>query len=268
MSLYLCFSFDPDSIGLIDRYLYPYYKHDIENGIITVIEGNKSNGVGKRTIPVNGQYIRGYGVPKYDMSTSSGKAVLKGIDLSKAQGFVNFKAVKEDGISFAILRSTMRNGNVDPRFEEYVKGCEENDIPWSVYKLSYAMTPAQSFLEASNVVKTLNGRMSTIWLDLESSEQITRVKKAGLTSIINAFMDYCIASGYDTGIYCNLTWYRNYVDDSFKKRFKFWIAHYPKNDYGVLVESARPNVGEVIWQYTSKGRISGIDCFVDLDVRQ
>ena len=35
LSLYLCFSFDPDSIGLIDRYLYPYYKHDIENGIIT-----------------------------------------------------------------------------------------------------------------------------------------------------------------------------------------------------------------------------------------
>lgn len=35
LSLYLCFSFVPDSIGLIDRYLYPYYKSDIEAGILT-----------------------------------------------------------------------------------------------------------------------------------------------------------------------------------------------------------------------------------------
>lgn len=35
LSLYLCFAFVPDSIGLIDRYLYPYYKKDIENGIMT-----------------------------------------------------------------------------------------------------------------------------------------------------------------------------------------------------------------------------------------
>lgn len=35
LSLYLCFSFVPDSIGLIDRYLYPYYKNDIKAGVLT-----------------------------------------------------------------------------------------------------------------------------------------------------------------------------------------------------------------------------------------
>ena len=38
LSLYLCFSFVPDSIGLIDRYLYPYYKSDIEAGILTEVD--------------------------------------------------------------------------------------------------------------------------------------------------------------------------------------------------------------------------------------
>ena len=38
----------------------------VENGLITVIEGNKAAAVGRRTIAVNGRYIRGYGVPKYD----------------------------------------------------------------------------------------------------------------------------------------------------------------------------------------------------------
>lgn len=38
----------------------------VENGVITVIEGNYSNSVKRRTLRVNGRYIRGYGVPKYD----------------------------------------------------------------------------------------------------------------------------------------------------------------------------------------------------------
>ena len=35
LCIYLCFSADPDSIGTLDRYLYPFYKNDIENGTLT-----------------------------------------------------------------------------------------------------------------------------------------------------------------------------------------------------------------------------------------
>lgn len=35
LSLYFCYSFIPDSIGLIDRYLYPFYENDIKTGILT-----------------------------------------------------------------------------------------------------------------------------------------------------------------------------------------------------------------------------------------
>jgi formate C-acetyltransferase len=35
LCIYLCFSADPDSIGTLDRYLYPFYKKDIENGTLT-----------------------------------------------------------------------------------------------------------------------------------------------------------------------------------------------------------------------------------------
>lgn len=47
----------PDHVGIVEK---------VENGIITVIEGNYSNSVKRREIPVNYRYIRGYGVPKYD----------------------------------------------------------------------------------------------------------------------------------------------------------------------------------------------------------
>lgn len=35
LCIYICFSSDPDSIGTLDRYLYPFYKKDIENGTLT-----------------------------------------------------------------------------------------------------------------------------------------------------------------------------------------------------------------------------------------
>lgn len=51
---------DPDHIGIVE---------DVKDGIITVIEGNYSNSVKRRTLKVNGKYIRGFGVPKYDEET-------------------------------------------------------------------------------------------------------------------------------------------------------------------------------------------------------
>lgn len=48
---------DPDHVGIVEK---------VEGNTITVIEGNYSNSVKRRTLSVNGKYIRGYGVPKYD----------------------------------------------------------------------------------------------------------------------------------------------------------------------------------------------------------
>ena len=47
----------PDHVGIVEK---------VVGDTITVIEGNYDNSVKRRTIKVNGRYIRGYGVPKYD----------------------------------------------------------------------------------------------------------------------------------------------------------------------------------------------------------
>ena len=49
-----------DHVGIVEK---------ISGDTITVIEGNYSNSVKRRTLKVNGKYIRGYGVPKYDKET-------------------------------------------------------------------------------------------------------------------------------------------------------------------------------------------------------
>lgn len=49
-----------DHIGLVEK---------VSGKTITVIEGNMNEKVGRRTIQVNGKYIRGYAVPKYSAET-------------------------------------------------------------------------------------------------------------------------------------------------------------------------------------------------------
>lgn len=52
---------DADHVGIVEK---------VSGSTITVIEGNYSQSVKRREIPVNHRYIRGYGVPKYDTETS------------------------------------------------------------------------------------------------------------------------------------------------------------------------------------------------------
>ena len=41
LTIYVCFSADPDSVGTLDRYLTPFYENDIKNGIITKDEAKE-----------------------------------------------------------------------------------------------------------------------------------------------------------------------------------------------------------------------------------
>ena len=52
-----------DHVGIVEK---------VVGQTITVIEGNMSNAVGRRTLKVNGRYIRGYGVPKYGSRAAAG----------------------------------------------------------------------------------------------------------------------------------------------------------------------------------------------------
>lgn len=41
LTIYVCFSADPDSVGTLDRYLYPFYKQDMQNGKLTKQEAKE-----------------------------------------------------------------------------------------------------------------------------------------------------------------------------------------------------------------------------------
>lgn len=190
---------------------------------------------------------------------------IKGIDVSAHQGKINWDTVANYGMDFAILRITEVGNVIDSQFENNFAGCNKHKIPVGVYKYSYASTVSEAQSEARKVVSVLNGRkiQFPVFLDLENHRQ--RVLGAeSIHNLAEAFRKIIVAAGYKFAIYCNLDWYMNVICSHLKK-YEFWIARYSDNDNGWLQERLRPDIG-VGWQYSSKGKVSGISGNVDMDV--
>ena len=193
---------------------------------------------------------------------------IKGIDVSRWNGKIDWMTVANYGMGFAILRITEKGNIVDSTFEPNYKGCIENKIPVGVYKYSYATTIAQIEDEANVVIKTLNKRKLDypVFLDIEDKCQ-ENLSDSLMMNMIEAFRSIIIKAGYKFGIYCGYSWYQNQLPESTKK-YDVWTARYPNNDTGELQERLRvpASTGVIGWQYSSKASIPGIPTKVDRSV--
>ncbi len=187
---------------------------------------------------------------------------MKVIDVSSYQGKPNWKQVKQAGYDGAIIRIRNSKG-VDTSWEYNYQECGKQGFARGAYRYSYALTVAQAKAEAQEVLRTLDGRKLElgVWLDLEWKNQRS-LGKAKVKQIANAWMKVIWDAGYECDVYCNLDWYKNVCGGL---DAKYWVARYPKDDRGIMVTSLRPNVGEIGWQFSSKGKVPGILGNVDLD---
>jgi GH25 family lysozyme M1 (1,4-beta-N-acetylmuramidase) len=193
---------------------------------------------------------------------------IKGIDVSRWNGSIDWKTVANYGMGFAILRITEKGNIVDSTFEPNYKGCIENKIPVGVYKYSYATTIAQIKNEANVVIKTLNKRKLDypVFLDIEDKCQ-ENLSDSLMMKMIEAFRAIIVKAGYKFGIYCGYSWYQNQLPEGAKK-YDCWVARYPNNDTGELQERLRvpASTGVIGWQYSSKATIPGIPTKTDRSV--
>ena len=196
----------------------------------------------------------------------------KGIDVSDNQGVIDWVKVKEDGVRHAVLRSVRRSGKVDYQFHNNVAGCRNVNLPFDVYKYSYATTTAEAIREAAAVVKLLkdNQIQCMVWWDMED-KSLEGLGKNVLTQLINAAKMIVETAGFSFGLYCNLNWYNNVLDTA-NYTVPFWVARYPSKSYMDILkdpnEEKRPQIKQPLfgWQYTDKGMVKGIKGNVDLNV--
>lgn len=185
-------------------------------------------------------------------------AKYNGIDVSRWQGDINWSLVKNAGIQFAMIRATYGADGLDVYFNTNYIAAKKVGIPVGAYHFAYATTPEQAVQEAENCHKNLNGKEFEypIAYDMEYNK-IAELGKEKVSEIAKAFCEKMESYGYYVCIYANKFWLDNYFTDEIFAKYDIWLAQW----------TAKPTFERVygIWQKSSKGRVDGINGYVDLD---
>lgn len=187
------------------------------------------------------------------------------IDVSKYNGDIDFTLVKKDGITGVICQlgygCNFESQN-DYTFVRNVQNAYKAGLKVGAYIYSYAQTTQEAVSEAYHAISQIErceGKITgPVWLDLEE-EYLGRYAK----DVLKDFANIMNAHGYEVGIYTGLSYYNTYLNGV--TGYPLWIASYGGDD-GTVWEDYKPNKGEVIWQYTSKGTVNGIYGYVDTNI--
>lgn len=186
---------------------------------------------------------------------------MKGIDVSKHQGTVNWSHVKADGVKFAIIRAGYGKEayQKDIQFENNYAGCKLNGIPVGVYWYSYATTPDEARKEAAVCMSVIKGKTFEypVYFDIEEPSVLVK-GKAACTAIAKAFLEAVEQAGYFVGIYSSKVHLENCITEELRARYAVWVAH-----YGVDKTTYHGQYG--IWQKSSTGKVYGISGNVDVN---
>lgn len=190
-------------------------------------------------------------------------SVINGIDVSKWNGEINWKAVKSSSLAkFAMIRASYGSEDIDPMLEANVKGCETYNIPYGFYHYTYAQTVSEARQEARYFLDTIKKYSPTypVVLDIEESFYKS-MSKNQVTDIVVAFMEELEDAGYYAMIYSYAKFFNDCVYIDRLTDYDIWVASW--GDKEKLDENYSYHYG--IWQYSETGTIKGIPEDVDLN---
>lgn len=206
----------------------------------------------------NGQYIDASGNPITGV-------LEKGITVTKYQnrqnetnGGINWKAVAEDGVSFAMVRIGYLN-DMDPYFSENMNNAAANGIKTGIFFYTQALDAQTATEEAKYVLRQVKDyRVSyPIAYDVESQYLLdNNLSRQQITDNINAFCKTIADAGYHPIVYANNKWLTFHIDMN-QIPYDVWYAR-----YGTVNECKN----RTIWQCTDKGRVAGIDGDVTIEL--
>ncbi len=188
-----------------------------------------------------------------------------GIDVAEHQGVLDWKAIKNEGkVRFAILRCGYGSDYTyqdDGQFENNVRGCEENKIPYGVYIYSYATNNDMARSEAEHVKRLLKKCGSWfrlgVWYDVEEQSQLNL--GGTMNDIFNAWREAMGKPCRRVGLYVN----PNFLNNCFYNigsDVPLWVAC-----WGGDKPTGDKYENMVMWQWGTAKNLSGTHGDVDGD---
>ncbi len=193
-----------------------------------------------------------------------------GIDVSEHQGTIDWQAVADAGIEFAIIRCGWRGYcggslNADTLFQENVEGALAAGLEVGVYFFSQAVSIVEAAEEAIMTLELIDGYDITlpVFFDWEKigTGETARTDNVNGNTLTEACLEFCQlieSEGYEAGVYAYLNLaYFTYDLNQFQD-LTIWMGN-PGSQPDFYYDHS-------FWQYSFTGSVDGIEGDVDMDV--
>lgn len=187
--------------------------------------------------------------------------MIKGIDVSRWQGNIDFNKVKASGIDFVVIKAGGSDAGyyTDKNFLQNVIGAASVGLHIGAYyfvgkKCKSSADGLADAMRFGEIIK--NVRLDyPVYIDFEAPDASN---KQGNTDACNAFCAYMESLGYYAGIYASdISGFKDRLYLNQLSRYDKWVARYGSEPKYVGAYG--------IWQSSSKGNVAGINGHVDID---
>lgn len=188
--------------------------------------------------------------------------IIKGIDVSRYQGLIDWKTVKDSGIRFAIIKSGGSDAGryKDAYFETNYANAKAVGMKIGCYYIHGKgfTTPEAGMADAQHFLSLLSGKTFDYpcFSDLELPTPQTR---QGNTDAVLTFCSIIEKAGFKTGVYASdISGFKDRLDLPRLNGLDKWVARY----------GSQPQYATeyTMWQYSSSGNVKGINGRVDMDI--
>lgn len=193
---------------------------------------------------------------------------LKGIDVSQYQGDIDWEKVAADGVKFVFIRAGYRGYGTgklvqDKCFEQNIQGALKNDIAVGIYFVTQAISIEEALEEADYVLDMIRPYKVSWPIVLDIEDASGKARTADLTASERteytlAFCSRILEAGFTPMLYCNIRWFVEELDLTKLTQVDKWFAQYFNRPFFPYEFG--------VWQYSSTGRIEGINGDVDLNI--
>lgn len=191
------------------------------------------------------------------------------IDVSVHQGEIDWTAVYDSGVRYAMVRVGFRGYGsgalvIDEYFEKNIQNATAAGVQVGAYFFTQAVDEAEALEEADFVIEALKPyKLSLpVAIDVEKPEDSEARGNAlsidERTRAVCAFCDRIKAAGYEPMIYGGTVTFASMLDMEQIQDYPIWYAFY--NNYLYYPYRLR------FWQYSMKGSIPGIKGNVDMNI--
>ncbi|MEF2245817.1 GH25 family lysozyme [Paenibacillus sp. IITD108] len=185
------------------------------------------------------------------------KYEVKGLDVSHYQGDINWsEVVKENEYQFVFIKATEGNDFIDKKFDYNWKEAKKQGILTGAYHFFSMRSSAEK--QAENFINIVPNETDSLPPVIDIEIHLKHDPKKVRDEIQT--LAHLLENYYEKKpiLYVTYSTYNTYIKDEFID-FDIWIRDIIKF----------PTLGErkwIFWQYNNRGRIDGINMYVDINV--